>query len=663
MKRVLNYFRSSVRRRLLAWLGMMTLMMLVVTSSAVSLLVHQFEQELWRARLAEEARNSGAAISSIVMQSERILEAAISTTLPHASDAQGMFDLLLSTEPALLEVVRTDADGGVLVAAHRDRAVLASLFTLSQSEWFRSASAGNEYYSRVQYTFQDEPYIIISLPAGDGGVVAGRLYLEVLQEKVSELDIGQSGRVYIVDAAGEVIAHADRQFVGALLRETPAFAAVQQNADGLWTGEYTNLGGAPVLGSIQRIEGVDWYVVVEVAQSEAYTPSRTALLTIVIVTTLLGIVVMTGNNIFMRVSIFRPLIRLSAGATRLGQGDLQFRIRTRTHRQDEVGALTNAFNEMADAIEHRNAEVTAKNLALINEIDSHRHTQEELRHLNASLEERIAQRTHDLEQLTADLLSSNKELQDFAYIASHDLQEPLRKVRSFGDRLSARSAAQLDDVSKDYLERMQHAAARMQKLIEDLLAYSRITTKAQPATPVDLQAIADEVLSDLEIQIARQHGRVTLGQLDTVIADPLQIHQLLQNLIGNALKFHRPDAPPEVHVEGRWLNAAEAAHLANGAFAPDAAVYHLCVADNGIGIEPQYFERIFQMFQRLHGRNEYEGTGVGLAICRKIVERHNGVIIVNSKPGEGTCFIILLPAIHTLPEPNDLPHEKKELTQ
>jgi signal transduction histidine kinase len=663
MKRVLNYFRSSVRRRLLAWLGMMTLMMLVVTSSAVSLLVHQFEQELWRARLAEEARNSGAAISSIVMQSERILEAAISTTLPHASDAQEMFDLLLSTEPALLEVVRTDADGGVLVAAHRDRAVLASLFTLSQSEWFRSASAGNEYYSRVQYTFQDEPYIIISLPAGDGGVVAGRLYLEVLQEKVSELDIGQSGRVYIVDAAGEVIAHADRQFVGALLRETPAFAAVQQNADGLWTGEYTNLGGAPVLGSIQRIEGVDWYVVVEVAQSEAYTPSRTALLTIVIVTTLLGIVVMTGNNIFMRVSIFRPLIRLSAGATRLGQGDLQFRIRTRTHRQDEVGALTNAFNEMADAIEHRNAEVTAKNLALINEIDSHRHTQEELRHLNTSLEERIAQRTHDLEQLTADLLSSNKELQDFAYIASHDLQEPLRKVRSFGDRLSARSAAQLDDVSKDYLERMQHAAARMQKLIEDLLAYSRITTKAQPATPVDLQAIADEVLSDLEIQIARQHGRVTLGQLDTVIADPLQIHQLLQNLIGNALKFHRPDAPPEVHVEGRWLNAAEAAHLANGAFAPDAAVYHLCVADNGIGIEPQYFERIFQMFQRLHGRNEYEGTGVGLAICRKIVERHNGVIIVNSKPGEGTCFIILLPAIHTLPEPNDLPHEKKELTQ
>jgi signal transduction histidine kinase len=416
---------------------------------------------------------------------------------------------------------------------------------------------------------------------------------------------------------------------------------MQQNKEGAWIGEFTNLAGAPVLGSLRRIDATGWYMVVEVLQTEAYSPSQNSLLTIVIVTALLGIAVMSGNSIFMRRFIFNPLQRLSAGAVRLGQGDLRHRIITRRH--DEIGAITTAFNEMADAIEHRNTEILEKNQALTEEIASHRLTQEQLQQLNLSLEERIVRRTHDLEMLTADLLRSNKELQEFAYIASHDLQEPLRKVRSFGDRLSAHSATQLDDMSKDYLARMQSAAARMQALIEALLAYSRVTTKAQPATPVDLRVTAAEVLSDLETQIERQQGIVTLGNLDVVPADPLQMHQLLQNLIGNALKFHRPETAPAVHVAGRWLSADEAEHIAGVEFGPNAGVYELSVTDNGIGIDPQYFDRIFQMFQRLHGRNEYEGTGVGLAICRKIVERHNGAIVVRSQPEEGTSFVVLWP--------------------
>ncbi len=315
---------------------------------------------------------------------------------------------------------------------------------------------------------------------------------------------------------------------------------------------------------------------------------------------------------------------------------------------------------MADAIEHRNTEIMEKNQALTEEIASHRLTQEKLRLLNASLEERIVQRTHDLEVLTADLMRSNKELQDFAYIASHDLQEPLRKVRSFGDRLAARSAVQLDDVSKDYLVRMQNAAARMQALIESLLAYSRVTTKAQPATLVDLQATVAEVLSDLENQIERLHGHVTVGKLDIVPADPLQMRQLLQNLIGNALKFHRPEVPPEVHVAGQWISASDAERSAGVPFSPSSVVYSLSVTDNGIGIDSQYFDRIFQMFQRLHGRNEYEGTGVGLAICRKIVERHNGAIVVHSQPGAGTSFVVLWPVADRLGAQNHLDQAEKE---
>lgn len=639
--RLTTYFQSSVRRRLLAWLGGMTLLMLLVTAGAVSYLVHQFEQELWQARLGEEARNASSLIDNIVQQSERILNSAGSATLLDAPERQKLVDLLLATEPSLLEIVSTDASGAILAASHRDRAVLASLFTLSQSEWFRQAMAGAQYHSRVQYTFQDNPYIIVAQAAENGGVVAGRLYMEMLQQMVSELDIGTSGRVYIADAEGEIIAHADRQLLGSLLTRIPEFAAMQQNKESDWIGEFANLAGTPVLGSLRRIDATGWYVVVEVLQAEAYSPSQNALLTIVIVTLLLGFAVMSGNSLFMRRFIFNPLQRLSAGAVRLGQGDLRHRILTRRH--DEIGAITTAFNEMADAIEHRNSEIMEKNQALTTEIASHRLTQEQLQQLNLSLEERIVQRTHDLEMLTGDLMRSNKELQEFAYIASHDLQEPLRKVRSFGDRLSAHSEAQLDDMSKDYLARMQSAATRMQALIEALLAYSRVTTKAQPATPVDLRVTAAEVISDLETQIERQHGIVTLGNLDVVPADPLQMHQLLQNLIGNALKFHRPETPPAVHVAGRWLNANEAEQIAGVEFGPNAGVYELSVTDNGIGIDPQYFDRIFQMFQRLHGRNEYEGTGVGLAICRKIVERHNGAIVVHSQPGEGTSFVVLWP--------------------
>jgi PAS domain S-box-containing protein len=224
---------------------------------------------------------------------------------------------------------------------------------------------------------------------------------------------------------------------------------------------------------------------------------------------------------------------------------------------------------------------------------------------------------------------SNRELETFASVASHDLQEPLRKIRAFGDRLSTKYGAQLEPGARDYLERMCGAAARMQDLIENLLSFSRVTTKAQPFTPVDLGAVAREVLSDLESRIAQTGGRVELGELPSVQADATQMHQLLQNLLGNALKFHRPDVPPVVQLRSRAL--------------PDGAGVELQVQDSGLGFEPQYAERIFGMFQRLHGRSEFEGTGIGLAICRKIVERHNGTIVATGVPGEGALITVTLP--------------------
>lgn len=230
-----------------------------------------------------------------------------------------------------------------------------------------------------------------------------------------------------------------------------------------------------------------------------------------------------------------------------------------------------------------------------------------------------------------ELTRSNEELQQFAFIASHDLQEPLRKIKAFGDRLKSTSGDNLSVQGRDYLERMQNAAGRMQALIEDLLTLSRVTTRAQPFVPVDLSQIAHEVLSDLEETIAQAFGRIELGDLPTINADPLQMRQLLQNLIGNALKFHRPKQVPIVSIYSEIITQE------------NVQMYQITVQDNGIGFDEKYCDRIFQVFQRLHGRSEYEGTGIGLAICRKIVERHQGSITAKSQPGQGAKFIVILP--------------------
>ena len=222
---------------------------------------------------------------------------------------------------------------------------------------------------------------------------------------------------------------------------------------------------------------------------------------------------------------------------------------------------------------------------------------------------------------------SNQDLQDFAFVASHDLQEPLRKVQSFGDMLLAEYGNDLCEEGRDYLHRMKSATLRMQSLIQDLLSYSRVTTKSRPFISVDLNQLAREVLIDLEARIEQTGGRIEIGDLPSLEADPAQMRQLFQNLVGNALKFHGKEKPV-VRIYG---------------LAASNGFYHACVQDNGIGFDEQYVDRIFAPFQRLHGRSTYEGTGMGLAICRKIAERHGGTITATSRPGEGSTFIVTLP--------------------
>lgn len=251
----------------------------------------------------------------------------------------------------------------------------------------------------------------------------------------------------------------------------------------------------------------------------------------------------------------------------------------------------------------------------------------------------LQKKTQALRSLTVRLEQSNRELQDFAFVASHDLKEPLRTIRSFSSLLQAKCKESLNEAGRDYLDRIQTATQRMTALIDDLLSLSQVTIEAKPFAAVKLADVAQAVVAGLETQIRRTGGHVEIGDLPTVQADSTQLAQLFQNLISNALKFHREE-PPIVRIYccadiGQWDNTI------------DRPCYAIAVEDNGIGFEQRYVDRIFQPFERLHGRDVYEGTGIGLTICRRIAERHGGHISARSTLTQGSTFIITLPVTQT----------------
>ena len=272
-------------------------------------------------------------------------------------------------------------------------------------------------------------------------------------------------------------------------------------------------------------------------------------------------------------------------------------------------------------------------IGIVQDTTERREAEEALASLNEELEHRVAKRTAELERANEGLEERNQELQQFAYIASHDLQEPLRMVTSFLQLLQRRYASGLDETANEYIEYAVDGASRMKVLIRDLLAFSRVGTRGQPLKRVNLKRVVETVVHDLGTQIEETGAEVEVESLPTVEADPSQIGQVFQNLISNALKFRREGETPRVHIgakrsEGTWV---------------------IHVQDNGIGLEEKYEDRVFQIFQRLHSREEYDGTGIGLAIVKRIVERHGGRVWYESEVGKGTTFFLALP--ETQPKP------------
>ncbi|GAB3787400.1 hypothetical protein GCM10028818_52310 [Spirosoma horti] len=317
-------------------------------------------------------------------------------------------------------------------------------------------------------------------------------------------------------------------------------------------------------------------------------------------------------------------IRSAAGTYRW------FLVRAEPYRDPQTGAITRWFGASVDIDDRKRAEE-----ALL-------HSEAGYRQLSAELEQQVQQRTQQLQESVLDLQRSNEDLQQFAYIASHDLQEPLRKIQQFGDLLKTQYAPASGEALV-YLDRMQSAAARMSILIKDLLNFSRITNQQDKRIPVSLEQVMKDVLSDIDLLRMETQARIEVAPLPVVEGEARQLGQLFQNLLGNALKFRRMDTSPVIHVKSKRVWAHE---LPAGVkpTRPVEAYYQIEVIDNGIGFDEKYVDRIFQVFQRLHGQHAYGGTGIGLAICAKVVANHGGAITARSQPGQGATFKFYLPA-------------------
>jgi len=299
---------------------------------------------------------------------------------------------------------------------------------------------------------------------------------------------------------------------------------------------------------------------------------------------------------------------------------------------------------------------------ILRDITKRKKAEEDLKAAKDQLEERVRERTAQLQRSNARLERTYRDLQEFLFAASNDLQEPLRKIQILNDRIKTAHCDLMDKKGKDHFDKLQEEAKRMQDLIQALLGYSRITTKAGPFVPMDLNRAVRDVLRDLEGRVEKASGRIEVGELPAVEADPVQIHRLFQNLVDNALKFRGPESPV-IKIRGRLVKEDTASggkrekggagagtgerktagsELAAALFAEGFC--RITVEDNGIGFEEKYLDRIFMPFKRLHARSgPYEGAGMGLAICRRIVEAHGGTITARSAPGKGSTFIVVLP--------------------
>ncbi len=665
----------------IAFLSFVLAVMLIWGSFGV-LFSFQAQQKIVFSKQQLIAQNAANTVVGFIQDKLSVLETTARLLDPGATSPQErdrILNHLLGPYPVFRNLILLDSKKQKMAAISRlSREGSDKLDKRFGNDLFTQTRRDKIYVSPVYVDdVTSEPMILMAVPVNDvfgnyHAVLIAEVNLKFMWDLVGGMKVGNTGLAYVVDKQGKLIAFGDisRVLKGENTSNVKVVDEFMKDTEPTTENRvifFTGINGESVIGTYVSLGNPDWALVTELPAAEAYHTVIRTILTIALFTILMA--ALAGwLGVYLARRLSAPIINVMKTAARIAGGEINLQVEV--SGPAEISSLAEAFNSMTaqlreiiNKLEQRSRSLQKTVQEYVEYMDdvgkgrldarlalreNGEETAEPLIRLGRQLNDTTANLQKKIEQIqettnkllrqeeilkmySVKLEHSNKELEQFAYIASHDLQEPLRKLFFFGDRLREEYGKTLDGNALDYINRMNNAILRMQSLIKDLLEYSRVTTKNKPFETTDLNVIMKGVIDDLEIRIRETGAEISAEPFPNVYADPLQMRQLFQNIIGNAIKYHRENVAPVINLASRIIKHEED---------------HYCeieIRDNGIGFDNRYSDQIFGLFQRLHGRSAYEGTGIGLSICKKIVEQHGGVIRASGTEGEGATFYITLP--------------------
>ncbi|MGB9738699.1 MAG: ATPase [Chloroflexus aggregans] len=626
-QRLHQHLSTSLRAKLSFFLSLMLTMIMLVAAFGVFRFIESIEQEGWAGRQREAAQNAVRTIDDFLRRIEDTLALVGALSAEQVATSPELLPTVLERAPAWIEIVRVTRDGRVIAKATRDRLLLGDLVTIPMANWFQQARAGQRYLGPLSVTFNSEPYIIVAVPANDGGVVAGRLRMNLLWETVAAIRFGRTGQAYIVDDQGVIIAHADPQLAlnYTSIGNRPEFREFPPDG---FQRFYINLLGEETLGVALNIPTTPWRLIAEIPESEATELSTRSGIIFTISLILSGFVILLATNYLLDRFTFRILAELRRGAERIGSGDLSQPLPVPQER--EVAQVASAFNTMMHQLRARNAEIVRQTESLKAEVRERRRIEQELIRARDAAE------------------AASRAKSTFLATMSHELRTPLTAIIGYSQLLEQLVDKGIYETVAHDVSRIRAAGNHLLTLINDILDISKIeagrmTVSAEYADVADLVRNAvNTVLPQME----KNHNRLQLNcpsDIGMLNSDATKVRQALINLLSNAAKF----------TENGTVTLTVTRYEDEGRL-----WFRFTVADTGIGIPPDKIDKLFKAFSQIDDSptRKYGGTGLGLALSQRLCELVGGRITVQSTVGVGSVFTIEVPAHLSLPTPVSSDH-------